>query len=543
MATTKSSSSATPVDDLMLGRSDQSIVCRILRFWDSKNIKKQGKFMGIIVLLLDAKETAIHGFITAARSYQYHPYLKTGSIVRVSRFEVARCAKTYKLTDHPFLIRFIPQTIIEDVMVDCPLIGRVKFISAISKRLRVSLTQTLNLRVIVSLYFGHMCVYLPKFDGVVVYMSLWDDAASVFRGLLQSGDRTPSIMIVTTVNPKLFGGNLYLNSTPATTFTFDPTLEDVSLFAASLGEPITTAFTCTDTKEGIKKKEVVSIRELNKFITDSNEQVSIAALSYDFQEAEVELALLDNAASVFRRLLSSPEKMHRAMLFTSLNPKRIGGSLCLLSTIGTRFYFPDEFPALTHITKTLGFSQMHKLSLLDVGPTVNASQISAIGDLNTFLADTESKEPLLSCKARIFDIIYPAGWLTVSCSECEQLLHCSSAQQACIHTSPRCIVRYQVEMLVDDGQNYAVFSVGDKDILGLTKHKASSLATQEVLNTNCSIPPPSLEQLRGGVYVFHVLTTPIFTSQSGPFSVVGISEVAENDLGIALVQNPAEEGT
>ncbi|CAN8307088.1 unnamed protein product, partial [Cochlearia groenlandica] len=111
---------------------------------------------------------------------------------------------------------------------------------------------------------------------VVVYLSLWDDAACVFRGLLQKGDMTQSIMVVTTVNPKLFGGNLYLNSTPATTFYFDPKMEVVSLFTTSLGEPITTAFTCTDTKEGIKKKEVVSIGELNKFFADSNEQTQEA---------------------------------------------------------------------------------------------------------------------------------------------------------------------------------------------------------------------------------------------------------------------------
>ncbi|CAN8229712.1 unnamed protein product [Cochlearia groenlandica] len=245
--------------------------------------------MGITVLLLDAKESAIHGFITAARSDQYRPYLKTGSIVRVSRFEVARCARTYKLTDHPFLIRFIPQTIIEDVMVDCPLIGRVKFMLRTIETLKVLANTNLELPDVVGqIQFvqgadltqpGVTTRVVVRFliePHVVVYLSLWDDASSVFRGLLQSGDMTQSMMIVTTVNPKLFGGNLYLNSIPGTTFTFDPTLEPVSLFAASLGEPITTAFTCTDTKDGIKKKEVVSIRELNKFITDSNEQTQEA---------------------------------------------------------------------------------------------------------------------------------------------------------------------------------------------------------------------------------------------------------------------------
>ena len=41
---------------------------------------------------------------------------------------------------------------------------------------------------------------------VVVYLSLWDDAASMFRGLISSGDRTQLVTVVTTVNPKIFGG-------------------------------------------------------------------------------------------------------------------------------------------------------------------------------------------------------------------------------------------------------------------------------------------------------------------------------------------------
>ena len=42
-------------DALRLGRSAQFIVGRLLRFWDSKNIKKHGEFMGITQLLLDEK--------------------------------------------------------------------------------------------------------------------------------------------------------------------------------------------------------------------------------------------------------------------------------------------------------------------------------------------------------------------------------------------------------------------------------------------------------------------------------------------------------
>ncbi|KAF2544255.1 hypothetical protein F2Q68_00032806 [Brassica cretica] len=71
--------------------------------------------MGITVLFLDEK-ILIHGFIPAGRANHYMPSLKVGSIVKVDRFEVARCSSMYKIIDHPFLIRFISPTIIYEVI-------------------------------------------------------------------------------------------------------------------------------------------------------------------------------------------------------------------------------------------------------------------------------------------------------------------------------------------------------------------------------------------------------------------------------------------
>ncbi|KAF3611975.1 hypothetical protein DY000_02048071 [Brassica cretica] len=80
---------------LRLGSSVQIIVGRLLRFWDSKNIKKQGEIMGITLLLLDKKNSVIHGFIPTGRAPYYCHSLPVGSVVRVM--------------DHPFVIRFIPK--------------------------------------------------------------------------------------------------------------------------------------------------------------------------------------------------------------------------------------------------------------------------------------------------------------------------------------------------------------------------------------------------------------------------------------------------
>ena len=78
-------------------------------------------------LTLRLQNSVIHGFIPSGRSPYYRPLLKAGSVVRVSRFEVARCTNMYKITDHPFVIRFIPQTTIDEVVANAPMINVEKF--------------------------------------------------------------------------------------------------------------------------------------------------------------------------------------------------------------------------------------------------------------------------------------------------------------------------------------------------------------------------------------------------------------------------------
>ncbi|KAL0685583.1 hypothetical protein Bca4012_052431 [Brassica carinata] len=79
------------------------------------------EFMGITVLFLDEKvNSVIHGFIPAGRANHYMSSLKAGSIVKIDRFEVVRCSSMYKITDHPFLIRFISPTFNDEVITGAP---------------------------------------------------------------------------------------------------------------------------------------------------------------------------------------------------------------------------------------------------------------------------------------------------------------------------------------------------------------------------------------------------------------------------------------
>ncbi|KAF2576216.1 hypothetical protein F2Q70_00000510 [Brassica cretica] len=87
--------------------------------------------------------SVIHEFIPAGRANHYMSSLKAGSIVKIDRFEVVMCSSMYKITDHPFLIRFISPTINDEIITGAPEINFQSLLdcSTIFKRLR---TQTYN---------------------------------------------------------------------------------------------------------------------------------------------------------------------------------------------------------------------------------------------------------------------------------------------------------------------------------------------------------------------------------------------------------------
>ncbi|CAN6922454.1 unnamed protein product [Brassica oleracea] len=336
---------------IRLGRTVQSIVARLIRFWDSRNVNKNGEFMGITLLLLDEMDSVIHAFIPANRASHYRPSLKAGCIVRLERFEVARVAHMYKVTEHQFLIRFLPSTCLGEVHTDAPVIKSERFMMRRYDQLQVLANTNLELPDVVGEIRSvqgsdlsndsattRVVVRFLIEPNVTVYLTLWDEAASTFRGLLKSGDKSKDVLLVTTVNPKLFGGNLYLNSTQGT----------------SVGAASSPAFTCVDTLEGIKRKEPVSIGELNAFISNSDEQTQepdflckalVVGVNQENGWFCVELAVDDGKDSatfvVFDKEMTKLTGKEAAVLALDEDPNGEGDELprCLEELAGKEFVF------------------------------------------------------------------------------------------------------------------------------------------------------------------------------------------------------------
>nr|VDD61550.1 unnamed protein product [Brassica oleracea] len=186
---------------------------------------------------------------------------------------------------------------------------------------------------------------------------------------------------------------------------------------------------------------------------------------------------------------------------------------------------------------------------LDDNATISNKQLCSVGDLNMFLSSTTTQEASFICKARIVEVLTQNGWNYLSCVHCSKEIEKSGATlhcNRCFTSNITGVVRYRVELLVDDGNNYAIVVVLNKEMLKLTKQDAANLPLNEVISkpqtliktvaiTQISIQlqvnsgvngklPKCIEELEGQTFIFHIRVSPSNSASSRcPFTVSAIS--------------------
>nr|VDD61205.1 unnamed protein product [Brassica oleracea] len=231
---------------------------------------------------------------------------------------------------------------------------------------------------------------------------------------------------------------------------------------------------------------------------------------------EVDVSLWDTAAATFK----------------ACGPRKNRRQLYLSSTPATRCFFSPTLQAITDFTMSLRGA----VTNLDDN-TENATwPLSSIGDLSYFLSNPTDQEPYFVCKARIVDVLGQHGWYYVCCTQCSKEMVKSAASLRCDqcgntndkgHTDTSHINvnhMYRVELLVDDGNNYATFVVFDKEMLEMTNQHAATLFMNEVNVGLDDKLPQCVSGLEGQTFVFHIRVKPCNSTQNySPFTVSAIS--------------------
>ncbi|KAH0927164.1 hypothetical protein HID58_004942 [Brassica napus] len=225
--------------DVKYGPHDGELRFRLIHFWEARNVVSK-VLIGLEMLLIDQEETVIQGFIPAGRIDTYLPHMRAGGLYRLNSFFGSHNKNLYRVAEPSFTITFSSTSVLSD-LTDSP-------VCFLEDRFRIhgyeEFDAACDLRGDLYDYVGHIklvngqvlsdslmlddaeiassrrvLLHVQTHDGPVMKLYLWDKAASDFSEKFKASGGTARVVLVTTLNPKRFGGTLALSSmTPSRVF-------------------------------------------------------------------------------------------------------------------------------------------------------------------------------------------------------------------------------------------------------------------------------------------------------------------------------------
>ncbi|CAN6925573.1 unnamed protein product [Brassica oleracea] len=273
--------------DLKAGQCSSVVEARLLRFWQAKNVKRGGELMWMDLLMVDVNSTMMQVTISASRLPQFREMLHAGTLFSVSSFDVSRCAQNFWLTDSSLMIRFSESTSFQVLTEPVSHLPEEAFRFRNQQEL-IGLANTNNqlpdiIGEIVSVKStvcdppeekNRVMVTLKLESDETVTLSLFDSQAVAFHKQLEAMRVDPKVMVVTSINPKIVGGRLFLNATSGTHVYFDKkTIAGAARFykliARDTGLP-----SAAPLLKSYAKVETMTIADLSSFIvTDASQEI------------------------------------------------------------------------------------------------------------------------------------------------------------------------------------------------------------------------------------------------------------------------------
>ncbi|CAN6892875.1 unnamed protein product [Brassica oleracea] len=268
------------------GPGDSTLQFRLLHFWEARKNVKGGPdiLLGIEMRMIDSEGTLAQGFIGQNRRNQYEKQLRRGSIYTLTSFYASNSKVMYHVADQRLVIcishashlskveeniegilteRFRIHSFL-DFEANCDLRGDLHYVVG---HLKLVDSQPLHQRPVLCTNDDSasrkVMVHLQLKDGPVINVYLWDEAAENFLLKFDACAATPTVLLVTTVNPKRLGGKLCLTSMSSSRVFLDEEVDPTKEYLNWL----TTNLSATSTVNPVEvvKSETLTISEIAAF--------------------------------------------------------------------------------------------------------------------------------------------------------------------------------------------------------------------------------------------------------------------------------------
>ncbi|KAF3504749.1 hypothetical protein F2Q69_00044643 [Brassica cretica] len=266
--------------DVSHGQREADLMFRLIHFWEARNPNTK-ILIGQEMLLIDREGTAIQGFVPAGRAGTFD--LVSGSVYNLSNFFGSRSKNQYRVADHVATVSFSWNTslvVLENPPVFIP-DDRFRFHSY--EEFKANCDSRGDLYD----YVGHMKLVngktitdhmiLDEVDmaekrHVLMKLYLWDDTAADFLQKFKSYGNTPSVLLVTTVNPKHLGGTLALTSMSSYRVFMDADVQPTRDYLEWLNSNSDIANRIA--AEVVTKPESVTLEELFSYVKQDSSKVA-----------------------------------------------------------------------------------------------------------------------------------------------------------------------------------------------------------------------------------------------------------------------------
>ncbi|KAF2533557.1 hypothetical protein F2Q70_00033024 [Brassica cretica] len=251
-------------NDVSLGPHESQLRFRLIHFWEAR-IPVKKTLIGLEMLLIDEQGTVVQGFIPPGRIKKYLSDMKRGSVYKLINFYGSKNKPMYRVADHVATVSFTWNSeliVLHDIPIhfdeDC-----FRFHSYEDFEANCDLRGDLYGKLF-NLTSNLFVKLLYVLIGPVMKLYLWDHAATEFCQKFKTFENTPTVILVTTVNPKRLGGTLALTSMSSTQVFMDNDVQPTIEYFTWLGCNPDTAKQVS--AEVVTKRETLSIADIFSYI-------------------------------------------------------------------------------------------------------------------------------------------------------------------------------------------------------------------------------------------------------------------------------------
>ncbi|CAN7048217.1 unnamed protein product [Brassica oleracea var. botrytis] len=290
--------------DVTFGPYDGEIRFHLIHFWEAWNVQTM-VLIGLEMILIDEEENVIQGFIPNGRIETYLRHMKAGGTNRLNKFFGSKSKPIYRVADqmsplasHGTLSSIISRTVpLTSLRIGSgsmvtensrlPLIKEVIFmVSTKFSPALIHIDVLIDSRVLPRIVLSdgplldeteiaasrRVELHVQTHDDPVLKLYLWDKAAFQFCEKFKASVGTARVILVTTLNPKRFGGVLYLSSMASSRVFLDSDVQETRYYLSWLDSNLDVANMVN--AEVVTKPELATLGDLFSYMNQAAAKVT-----------------------------------------------------------------------------------------------------------------------------------------------------------------------------------------------------------------------------------------------------------------------------